>query len=126
VELPDEVIAGEGLQLYHGQALVVNKRVIMGTNCILRHSTTIGNTILSDGTAGPNPVLGDGVELGAHVVIIGDITIGDYAVVGAGSVVVKDVAPGAVVVGNPARIIRYRQDYERSSFPNRAEELPRV
>jgi putative colanic acid biosynthesis acetyltransferase WcaB len=108
VELPDMVVAGEGLQLYHGQALVVNKCVVLGKNCILRHSTTIGNTILPDGTVGASPVLGDSVELGAHVVIIGDVRIGDGAVIGAGSVVVKDVPPGAVMVGNPARIIKYR------------------
>ncbi|WP_348269439.1 serine acetyltransferase [Edaphobacter paludis] len=125
VELPDEVTAGEGLQLYHGQALVVNKRVIMGKNCILRHSTTIGNTILSDGRAGPSPILGDAVELGAHVVIIGDITIGDYAVVGAGSVVVKNIPPGAVVVGNPARIIRYRESHGKSQFVDGAEGVPK-
>jgi putative colanic acid biosynthesis acetyltransferase WcaB len=109
VELPDELVAGEGLCLYHGQALVVNKCVILGNNCILRHSTTLGNTILRDGTAGPSPVLGNGVELGAHVIIIGGVTVGDNAIVGAGSVVIKDVPAGAVVVGNPARVIASRQ-----------------
>ena len=43
---------------------------------------------------------------------IGNEKIGDGAVIGAGSVVVKDVAPGAVVVGNPARIIRIKESYK--------------
>ena len=54
------------------------------------------------------PVLGDGVDVGANSVIIGAIKIGDRAVIGAGAVVVKDVPPGAVVAGNPARVIGRR------------------
>ena len=46
--------------------------------------------------------------VGANAVIIGAIKIGDGAVIGAGAVVVKDVPPGAVVAGNPARVIGQR------------------
>ena len=52
---------------------------------------------------------GEGVDVGANAVIIGAVRIGDRAVIGAGSVVVKDVPPGAVVAGNPARVIRQAQ-----------------
>ena len=47
------------------------------------------------------------VSLGAHVTIIGPVRVGNNVTIGAGSVVVKDIPDNAVVVGNPARIIKY-------------------
>lgn len=102
VELPYRVTIGSGLHLYHAQGLVLNADCVLGSNVVLRHCTTIGN-------ARPNsksPIIGNNVEIGSNVVIIGDISIGDGAVIGAGSVVVKSVPANAVAVGNPARIIR--------------------
>lgn len=58
--------------------------------------------------AAPKTVLGSDVWIGANVIIPGGIHIGTGAIVAAGSVVVKDVPPYAVVGGNPAKIIRYR------------------
>lgn len=52
--------------------------------------------------------IGHSVWIGANVTILKGVTIGDYAVVGAGSVVTHDIPPGAVAVGVPAQIIRYR------------------
>ena len=74
--------------------------------CTLRQSTTIGNKTLADGSESGCPVLGDGVDVGANAVILGAIQIGEGAVIGAGSVVVKDVPAGAVMAGNPARVVR--------------------
>jgi acetyltransferase-like isoleucine patch superfamily enzyme len=54
--------------------------------------------------------IGDDVWIGANVTILKGIRIGSGAVVGAGSVVTRDVPDLAIVVGNPARIIRYRND----------------
>lgn len=106
IELPWKLSAGPGLRLFHGQALVVNDRVIIGRNCILRHATTIGVGKTSDNFDGAAPVIGDNVDIGSNVVIVGGVHIGNNAVIGAGTVVVKDVPAGAVVVGNPAKIIR--------------------
>ncbi len=104
IELPWKTRVGPGLQLHHGQALVVNDRTVLGAGCILRSSTTIGNRRLPDGTYGGSPVIGDRVDIGANAVIIGAITIGDDAVIGAGAVVVKNVPTAHVAVGNPARV----------------------
>ncbi len=106
IELRYRTRVGAGLRLFHAQALVVHEGTVIGENCTLRQSTTIGNKTLADGSQSASPVLGDGVDVGANVVILGAVKIGDGAKVGAGSVVVKDVPPGAVVAGNPARIIR--------------------
>jgi len=106
VELPWKLSIGPGLRLYHGQALVVNDRAAIGSNCVLRHSTTIGVAVTSPTYGGSAPVIGNGVDIGSNVVILGNIKIGNGAVIGAGSVVVKDVPTGAVVAGNPARVLR--------------------
>lgn len=53
-------------------------------------------------------IIGDGVWIGHNVIILPEVTIGNGAIIGAGSVVTKDIPPYAVAVGNPARVIRYR------------------
>lgn len=105
IELPRKLTIGKGLSLYHGQALVVNKDVVIGENCVLRNSTTIGHKKLADGTFSNCPRIGNNVDIGANVCIIGDVTIGDNVIIGAGSVVIKDVPSNSVAVGNPARIL---------------------
>jgi putative colanic acid biosynthesis acetyltransferase WcaB len=106
IELRYKTKIGPGLRLYHGQALVVHEGTVIGANCTLRQSTTIGSKQLADGTQSACPILGESVDVGANAVILGAVRVGDRAVIGAGSVVVKDVSPGAVVAGNPARVIR--------------------
>ncbi len=108
IELRYKTKIGPGLRLYHAQALVVHEDTLIGANCLLRQSTTIGNKTQSDGSPGGCPVIGDSVDVGANVVILGAVHIGDSAVIGAGSVVVKDVPARAIVAGNPAKVIRSR------------------
>ena len=105
IEIPRKVKAGKGLILYHGQALVINQSVIIGDNCTLRNSVTIGHKHLSDGSLSKCPKIGNNVNIGANACIIGDISIGDNVIIGAGAVVVKDVPSNSIAVGNPARII---------------------
>jgi putative colanic acid biosynthesis acetyltransferase WcaB len=105
VELPPETEVGPELRLIHPQGIVVNGETRIGARCILRASTTIGNVMSADGTASASPVIGDDVELGANVVVIGPVVIGAGARVGAGAVVIRDVPAGKVAVGNPARVL---------------------
>ncbi len=109
IELPRKLVIGKSLSLYHGQALVVNKNTVIGSGCTLRNSTTIGHKQLADGTFTACPRIGSNVDIGANVCIIGGITIGDNVVIGAGSVVVKDVPSDCMVVGNPARVLEKKQ-----------------
>lgn len=101
VDLPDRVKAGRGLVIYHGQGLVVHENVSLGSNVVLRQCTTIGSKISQEGV----PRIHDFVDVGANVVILGDIDIGKGSVIGAGSVVVRSVPDYTVVAGNPAKVI---------------------
>lgn len=102
IELPWNITAGKNLVLYHGQCLVVNNKVVIGENCVLRHCTTIGNKQLADGSSSKCPVIGNNVDIGSNVCIIGDITINNNVMIGSGAVVVKSIMENCVAVGNPA------------------------
>jgi putative colanic acid biosynthesis acetyltransferase WcaB len=108
VELPPETSIGRELRLFHPHAIVLHPEVRIGDRCTLRQCTTLGNV---DGVDGPTgaPTVGDDVEIGAGVLVIGERHIGDGAILGAGAVVVSDVPAGVVVVGNPARPISERK-----------------
>jgi putative colanic acid biosynthesis acetyltransferase WcaB len=101
VEIPWNTRIGKNLSLFHGQALVMTNQVVIGENCTLRQSTTIGNRQLGGGGFSNSPVIGNHVDIGSNVCIIGSIIISDNVIIGSGAVVVKDVSPNSVVTGNP-------------------------
>lgn len=80
----------------------------IGPNCGLY--TAVHPTNAKDRVAGKEwarPItIGNGVWLGGNVVVLPGVTIGDRAVIGAGSVVTKDIPPDTVAVGNPCRVIK--------------------
>jgi len=108
---------GPRAALYHGYGLVIHRGAVIGSGVILRHGVTIGVKATHGSTAAP--ILGDEVDVGASAIILGDVKIGDGAVIGAGSVVIKDVPPRATVAGNPARVIRMPQEDPRTEEPNK-------
>ena len=83
-----------------------------GENCRIitqNHNFDHGTAIPYDGTyVLKDIVVGDNVWFGDSVMVVGNVTIGEGAIIGAGAVVTKDVPSGAIMGGNPARLIRYR------------------
>ncbi|ROQ64673.1 acetyltransferase-like isoleucine patch superfamily enzyme [Rathayibacter sp. PhB152] len=77
---------------------------ILGFN----HSMEPGTEVFRQPLSSRGIRIGDDVWIGSHVVVLDGVTVGDHAVLAAGAVVTKDVAPGAVVGGNPARRLRWR------------------
>lgn len=100
-------ITGGGIYFEHATGTHIAARSI-GRGCIFRHLTTLG--VKSKNRHNERPTVGNYVDFGVNVTCIGDITIGDNAIIAAGSVVVKDVPPNAIVAGNPAKVIKYRTD----------------
>jgi acetyltransferase-like isoleucine patch superfamily enzyme len=93
------------------ESLEIGKNCAIGPGCYLTdHDHGIDPALppLSQQLISAPTRLGNEVWLGAHVVVLKGVTIGDRAVVGAGSVVTKDVPADAVVVGVPARVVRLR------------------
>jgi serine O-acetyltransferase len=90
---------GGGLYIPHpfGTTISVNK---MGENCTVIGSVTVGMR-----NEWAFPQIGNQVFIGAGARVLGDIVVGDHAVIGANAVVIKDVPTGATVVGIPAKII---------------------
>ncbi|HWE95483.1 MAG TPA: serine acetyltransferase [Tepidisphaeraceae bacterium] len=101
ISIPKSVEAGPGLKIHHFGNIFVHKDAKLGANCTLRQGVTIGNRVED----GPVPILEDEVDLGAYAQILGGVRIGKGAKIGALSVVLRDVPPGATAVGIPARVI---------------------
>lgn len=91
---------GGGLFIQHGFATMITAESI-GKNCWINQQVTIGFN-----GQGPAPVIGDNVMITCGAKVLGSITVGDGAVIGANAVVIRDVEPGAVMGGVPARKIR--------------------
>jgi serine O-acetyltransferase len=101
IELPYSIPVGRRVKIEHFGGIIISARAI-GDDVILRQNTTLGIARLDDLNA--RPTLGNRVQVGVGAVILGDITVGDGAVIGANAVVVRDVPPGATAMGVPARI----------------------
>jgi len=94
---------GERLFIDHGIGVVIGETTRVGEDVTLYQGVTLGGTTLEHGKR--HPTLGDRVTVGAGAKILGPLTVGHDARIGANSVVIRDVPPGAVVVGVPGQII---------------------
>ena len=106
IYLPYTVIVGRRLKLEHfGGMILVADRI--GDDVTIRQNTTFG--IARGHELQQRPTIGNRVDVGTGVVVVGQITVGDEAVIGANAVVVHDVEPGAVVGGIPAYRLKDRK-----------------
>lgn len=97
----------------HGPVYIGND-VMMGPNCTIytqNHSyTDISKPMNLQGFSSERPVvIGNDVWIGGHVIILPGVKVGNHSIIGAGSVVTKDVPEFAVVGGNPAKVLKFRK-----------------
>jgi serine O-acetyltransferase len=109
ISLPADCEIGEGLYIGHFGGIVLCGAVRIGHNCNIAQNVTLGT--LGNGKGGA-PTIGNRVFIGAHSVLVGDVTVGDDAMICAGSVVNRPVPARAVVLGNPARVISYDGSFD--------------
>lgn len=104
IDMPYSVPIGRRLRICHHGGVHLGAWSV-GDDVTIRHSATIGVAGVVDRTL-RSPIIGNNVELGPGATVIGTVTVGDGAHVGANSVVLEDVPPGATAFGVPARIQR--------------------
>jgi serine O-acetyltransferase len=110
VEIHPGADVGDRLFIDHGMGTVVGETAEIGDGVLLYHGVTLGGKSMRREKR--HPTLEDGVTVCADATLVGPITIGENATVGAGAVVVDDVPPETTVVGNPARPVGETTDQD--------------
>ena len=108
--IPARCEIGEGLYIGHYGAIILPRHGTIGHNCSFAQNSTIG--VAGTGDNRGAPTIGNRVFVGAHSVVVGKITIGEDAMICAGSIVTRSVPPRAVVMGNPARVVSYEGSFD--------------
>tara|TARA_R110002073_G_scaffold131446_4_gene278206 strand:- start:48 stop:851 length:804 start_codon:yes stop_codon:yes gene_type:complete len=94
---------GQGIMIDHAHSIVIGETAVVGDNVSMLHSVTLGGTGKEDGDR--HPKIGDGVLIGAGAKVLGNIKVGEYSRIAAGSVVLSDVPRCSTVAGVPAKIV---------------------
>lgn len=94
----------EGFFIDHGTGVVIGETSEIGKNVTIFQGVTLGGKGHAKGKR--HPTLKEGVLIGANAIVLGPIVVGEKAVIGAASVVLKDVPAHATVVGNPGKVIK--------------------
>lgn len=104
IEIHPGATIGKNLFIDHGMSLVIGETATIGDNCTIYHGVTLGGK--GNAKSGKrHPDIGHDVMIGAGAQILGAISIGDGARIGANAVVTRDVPAHVTVMGNPARVV---------------------
>jgi serine O-acetyltransferase len=104
IEIHPAATIGDALFIDHGTGVVVGETAEIGDNVTLYQGVTLGGTGFATGKR--HPTVQDNVTIGSGAKLLGPITVGHGAKIGANSVVITDVPPNATVVGNPGHVVR--------------------
>jgi serine O-acetyltransferase len=104
IEIHPAARIGEGLFIDHGAGVVIGETAEIGEDVTLYQGVTLGGTGFATGKR--HPTVEDNVTIGSGAKLLGPITIGHGAKIGANSVVITDVPPNSTVVGNPGHPVR--------------------
>jgi serine O-acetyltransferase len=103
VDIHPGAVIGKGAFFDHGTGIVIGETAVVGDDVSMLHGVTLGGT--STERVDRHPKIGKGVLIGSGAMVIGNITVGDYAKIGSGSVVTQPVPSGCTAVGVPARLV---------------------
>jgi serine O-acetyltransferase len=104
IEIHPAVRIGDGFFIDHGMGVVIGETAEIGANVTLYQGVTLGGTGFATGKR--HPTVQDNVTIGSGAKLLGPITVGHGAKIGANSVVIHDVPPNSTVVGNPGHPVR--------------------
>ena len=104
IEIHPAATIGRGLFIDHGMGVVIGETAVLGDNVTLFQGVTLGGTGKERGKR--HPTVGRNVVIGAGAKVLGNITLGDHAVIGANAVVIRDVPAHSTVVGVPGRVAK--------------------
>ena len=107
VSIHPSVTIGSGVLIDHGTGVTIGEGVVIGDDGSILQDVTIGRS--PEGEAGA-PRIGRGVLLSAGAIVLGNVDIGDFAKIGAGSLVLASVPSGYTAVGVPARLVNRAPD----------------
>ena len=111
VDIHPAATIGRGMMLDHATGVVIGETAVVGENCSMLHSVTLGGSGKVSGDR--HPKIGKGVLIGAGAVVLGNVRVGDNSKIGSGAVVLKDVPVKHVAVGMPARMFPLRRIKKR-------------
>ena len=104
IEIHPAARIGQGLFIDHGAGVVIGETADIGDNVTIYQGVTLGGTGFATGKR--HPTVQDNVTIGSGAKLLGPITVGHGAKIGANSVVITDVPPNSTVVGNPGHPVR--------------------
>lgn len=104
IEIHPGATIGRRFFIDHGMGVVIGETAEIGDDVLLYQGVTLGGTGTQKGKR--HPTLGNHVVVGAGAKVLGDIKVGDYSKIGAGSVVVHPVPEHSTVIGIPGRVVK--------------------
>jgi serine O-acetyltransferase len=104
IEIHPAAEIGDGLFIDHGMGVVIGETAEIGENVTIYQGVTLGGTGFATGKR--HPTVEDNVTIGSGAKLLGPITIGHGAKIGANAVVIHDIPPNSTVVGNPGHPVR--------------------
>jgi len=111
VTIEEGVAIAQFVQIWAHGGVRIGRNTLIASHAVITSSTHDYRTVPIRSKRIDKPVdIGADVWIGSGAIVMPGVTIGDGAVVGAGAVVLEDVPPNAIVVGNPAKLLKYRFD----------------
>ncbi len=128
IEIHPNAVIGKRFFIDHGAGVVIGETAEIGEDVLIYQGVVLGGTTLEKKKR--HPTIGNNVVVGSAAILLGPIIVGDGARIGANSVVVRSVPPGAIVVGVPGRVVGDRgepiMDLEHGKLPDPFSEAIRL